>query len=150
MRAAVLPSVGEPLRIEEIPIPRPRAGEVLVEVAACGVCHTDLHVMKGEVPFPKPAVLGHEISGRIVELGPNVVMPPIGTRVIGTFIMPCGACEACQRGRDDLCDPFFSKNRALGVLHGVRSRRSDLDPRCLATSPLRAARPHRAIGLRRG
>ena len=61
MLAAVLPGVGQPLAIERIPVPQPRRGEVLVRVAACGVCHTDLHVLKGEVAFPVPAVLGHEI-----------------------------------------------------------------------------------------
>ena len=53
----------------EIATPRPRAGEALLEVIACGVCHTDLHVIKGEVAFPRPAVLGHEVSGRIVAFG---------------------------------------------------------------------------------
>ena len=58
MKAAVLSEVGGQLVIEDIPQPRPKAGEVLVKVAACGVCHTDLHVMKGEVKFPLPCVLG--------------------------------------------------------------------------------------------
>jgi S-(hydroxymethyl)glutathione dehydrogenase/alcohol dehydrogenase len=63
MKAAVLSAVGGPITIEDIPTPSPKAGEVLVRVAACGVCHTDLHVVKGEVQFPLPCVLGHEISG---------------------------------------------------------------------------------------
>ena len=63
MRAAVLPEPGAPREIEEVRVPAPRRGEVLVEVTSCGVCHTDLHVIKGEVAFPTPAVLGHEISG---------------------------------------------------------------------------------------
>ena len=69
MLAAVLPGVGQPLAIERIPVPQPRRGEVLVRVAACGVCHTDLHVLKGEVAFPVPAVLGHEISGTVAAPG---------------------------------------------------------------------------------
>ena len=64
MRAAVASSVGGELVIEDLVDPLPRAGEVLVEVAACGVCHSDLHVMRGEIPFPLPAVLGHEVAGR--------------------------------------------------------------------------------------
>ena len=72
MLAAVLPSAGAPLQLERIPIPQPRRGEVLVRVAACGVCHTDLHVIKGEVAFPTPAVLGHEISGTVAEVGEGV------------------------------------------------------------------------------
>ena len=70
MRAVVLERPGEPLRVEELPRPRPLAGEVLVRVHGCGVCHTDLHVMKGEVAFPTPCVLGHEISGIVEEVGP--------------------------------------------------------------------------------
>jgi succinate semialdehyde reductase (NADPH) len=72
MKAAVLPAVGAPLVVEEIPTPKPRAGEVLLRVRACGVCHTDLHVVKGEVRFPVPAVLGHEVSGVVDAVGPEV------------------------------------------------------------------------------
>ena len=81
MRAAVLERPGEPIRIETIERPRPLAGEVLVHVHGCGVCHTDLHVMKGEVPFPTPCVLGHEIAGVIEELGPGVAGFAHGDRV---------------------------------------------------------------------
>ena len=68
MQALVLSEVGGHLVAEELPTPQPKAGEVLVQVAACGVCHTDLHVIKGEVPFPLPCVLGHEISGVVAEV----------------------------------------------------------------------------------
>lgn len=122
MLAAVLPAPGQPLQIERIPVPSPRRGEILVRVAACGVCHTDLHVIKGEVAFPTPAVLGHEISGTVVELGEGVDGPPVGTRVVGTFIMPCGECEACAAGRDDLCPRFFELNRLRGVLYDGETR----------------------------
>jgi S-(hydroxymethyl)glutathione dehydrogenase/alcohol dehydrogenase len=130
MRAAVLPEVGSPLQLEQIPVPSPRAGEVLVRVAACGVCHTDLHVIKGEVAFPTPAVLGHEISGTVVELGEGVDGPAPGTRVAGTFIMPCGTCPACLRARDDLCEKFFALNRLRGTLYDGTTRlfRSDGTP----------------------
>jgi succinate semialdehyde reductase (NADPH) len=122
MLAAVLPEPGASLQLEELPVPRPRRGEALVQVAACGVCHTDLHVMKGEVAFPTPAVLGHEISGTVVELGDGTGGPAIGTRVIGTFIMPCGECDACLRARDDLCERFFSMNRLRGTLYDGETR----------------------------
>jgi succinate semialdehyde reductase (NADPH) len=122
MLAAVLPELGRPLAIERIPVPQPRRGEILVQVAACGVCHTDLHVLKGEVAFPLPAVLGHEISGTVAALGPGVAGPPVGTRVVGTFIMPCGECAACARGRDDLCGPFFELNRLRGALYDGETR----------------------------
>jgi S-(hydroxymethyl)glutathione dehydrogenase/alcohol dehydrogenase len=63
MKAVVLPAIGAPLVVEDIPVPQPRTGEVLIRVRACGVCHTDLHVVKGEVKFPVPAVLGYGVSG---------------------------------------------------------------------------------------
>ena len=122
MLAAVLPAPGEPLQVEEIPRPKPRRGELLVRVAACGVCHTDLHVIKGEVPFPTPAVLGHEIAGTVVELGEGVDGPPPGSRVVGTFIMPCGSCGACRAARDDLCEKFFALNRLKGTLYDGETR----------------------------
>jgi succinate semialdehyde reductase (NADPH) len=122
MRAAVLPEVGRPLRIEDIRDPQPKSGEVLVRVAACGVCHTDLHVIKGEVAFPSPAVLGHEISGTVVGLGPDTPGPAEGTRVVCSFIMPCGTCAFCQQGRDDLCTAFFALNRLRGQLYDGTTR----------------------------
>ena len=122
MLAAVLQAPGAPLQLEEIPIPQPRRGELLVRVAACGVCHTDLHVIKGEVAFPTPAVLGHEISGTVVELGESVDHLEVGARVVGTFIMPCGKCPACLSARDDLCEPFFSLNRLRGTLYDGETR----------------------------
>ena len=130
MLAAVLPEPGQPLQLEQIPIPAPRTGEVLVRVAACGVCHTDLHVIKGEVAFPTPAVLGHEISGTIAALGDGVEGPSVGSEIVGTFIMPCGACDACLRARDDLCDRFFELNRLRGALYDGETRlaRSDGTP----------------------
>jgi S-(hydroxymethyl)glutathione dehydrogenase/alcohol dehydrogenase len=127
MIAAVLDRAPGGLQVEEIPIPEPQAGEVLVRVSACGVCHTDLHVMKAEVAFPTPAVMGHEISGTVAALGTGVAGPPVGTPVVSAFIMPCGHCAACGTGRDDLCDNFFAMNRLRGTLYDgtTRLRRKD-------------------------
>ena len=122
MAAVVLEKAPGGLHVEQIPIPEPREGEVLVKVHACGVCHTDLHVIKGEVAFPTPAVLGHEISGTIAALGPGVAGPPPGTCVASAFIMPCGRCRLCAIGRDDLCDNFFAMNRLKGTLYDGTSR----------------------------
>lgn len=132
MRAVVLPDVHAPLRVEEIPTPRPKAGEVLVRVAACGVCHTDLHVMKGEVKFPLPAVLGHEISGTVAALGPGVTSLTEGMRAVSSFIMPCGTCTYCTQGRDDLCSTFFELNRLRGQLYDGTSRLARTDGTPLA------------------
>src|SRR4030095_16728389 len=117
MTAAVLSEAPGRLSIERIPVPRPHAGEILVRVTACGVCHADLQIMKAEVAFPLPAVLGHEISGTVVELGPGVGGPAPGTAVACAFIMPCGQCTACGAGRDDLCDKFFGMNRLTGTFY---------------------------------
>lgn len=129
MRASVLRDVDEGMRIEEIRTPRPKEGEVLVKVSACGMCHSDLHVIGGAIAFPKPCVLGHEVAGEIVELGPRNAHTGlnVGDRVAGAFLMPCGQCDACSAGRDDLCGPFFALNRLKGRLYDDTTRLFDLD-----------------------
>src|SRR6186713_383406 len=135
MRAAILERAPGGLHVEEIPIPEPRAGEVLVKVAACGVCHTDLHVVKAEVRFPTPCVLGHEVSGTVAAHGPGLSPADaerlaVGRRVVGAFIMPCGSCYYCVRGQDGLCETFFTVNRLQGKLYDgdTRLRRPDGSP----------------------
>jgi S-(hydroxymethyl)glutathione dehydrogenase/alcohol dehydrogenase len=127
MRAAVLDAAHQQLHLEEVPVPTPRAGEVLVKVGSCGVCHTDLHVIKGEVAFPTPCVLGHEISGTVAEAGPGVQGLTEGTRVACAFIMPCGTCRYCVQGRDDLCETFFGMNRLKGTLYDGETRLARVD-----------------------
>src|SRR5919204_2980597 len=122
MQAAVLAAPNAPLALERIPVPTPRRGEILVKVTACGVCHTDLHVIKGEVAFPTPAVLGHEISGTVADVGDGVERFEHGQPVLGTFIMPCGSCEACLAAHDDLCERFFAMNRLRGTLYDGETR----------------------------
>jgi succinate semialdehyde reductase (NADPH) len=128
MKAAVLDGKERPVAIEEIPIPAPGPGEVLLRVEACGVCHTDLHVMKGDVPFPTPAVLGHEVAGEVVDAGGTSLRP--GDKVLTSFIMPCTECGHCAAGRDDLCESFFAMNRMNGTLYDgtSRLRRADGSP----------------------
>lgn len=129
MKAAVWGGVGKGLSVESIPTPKPQQEEALVKIAACGVCHSDLHVMKGEVAFPSPAVIGHEISGTVVAIGDGTLSPErsVGDRVVGAFIMPCTKCAACSKGRDDMCEQFFNENRLKGNLFDGTSRlhRSD-------------------------
>ena len=129
MKAAVLRSVEEGMRVEEIRTPRPKKGEVLVKVSACGMCHSDLHVIGGAIAFPTPCVLGHEVAGEVVEVGSRNEQAGIavGDRVAGAFLMPCGQCESCAAGRDDLCGPFFSLNRLKGRLYDDTTRLFDLD-----------------------
>ncbi len=111
MRAMVLVKPGLPLVMRERPTPTPAAGEVLVEVSACGVCRTDLHVVDGELPNPKlPIVPGHEIVGRVEVAGLGVSHLVPGMRVgIPWLGYTCGRCEYCQSGRENLCDaPLFT------------------------------------------
>lgn len=134
MRAAVSREAAGPLVLETIATPQPLEGEVLVRVGACGVCHSDLHVLDDAIPFPRPTVLGHEISGTIAAFGPGANRRGLamGQRVAGAFLMPCGHCEHCVRGRDDLCLPFFEQNRLRGQLYDGTSRLHDLDGTTLA------------------
>lgn len=129
MRAAVLRDCSRGLEIERIRTPHPHAGEVLVRVSACGLCHSDLHVISGAIAFPLPAVLGHEVAGTIVEVGSGNEHTGlrVGQPVVGAFLMPCGQCPACAAGRDDLCAPFFELNRLHGVLFDGTTRLADLD-----------------------
>ncbi len=121
MRAAVVDESGN-LTVEEIPRPTPHAGEVLVKVAGCGICHSDLHVLHDHIPFPRPCTLGHEVSGVIEEVGAEVDGLAVGQSVVGSFIMPCGTCRHCVRGRDDMCERFFAMNRGKGLLYDGTTR----------------------------
>jgi len=127
MRAAVLWEPRKPMTIEELKMPRPQFGEVLIKTKACGVCHSDLHVINKDQPYPIPCVLGHEITGEVVEHGKHtdpatVQRLPVGSRVVGSFIMPCGGCFFCVKGQEDLCETFFKYNRGMGALYDGTTR----------------------------
>lgn len=106
MRVMLLQRAGEPLQPATIPRPVPATGEVLIQVGACGVCRTDLHVADGELTEPAlPLVLGHEIVGRVIACGPGASRFPPGTRVGVPWLgWTCGACDFCTSGRENLCD----------------------------------------------
>lgn len=111
MKAMVLHAYGESLRLEERPLPVPRAGEIRVRVEACAVCRTDLHVVDGELPPGKlPVVPGHEIVGIVEALGEGVEAPAVGTRVgIPWLGHTCGVCPYCRSHHENLCDdPLFT------------------------------------------
>ncbi len=112
MRAAVFAGPNVPLRVDTIPRPEPAAGEVLVKVAACGLCHSDLHYMDHGVPTFKtpPLVLGHEISGTVVRVGTGVDQTRLGTSVLLAPVTSCGECAMCRTGRENVC----AKQRMLG------------------------------------
>lgn len=100
MLAAVFHGSGD-VRVASRPVPEPAEGEITVDVAACGVCGSDLHVMGGSVAVPTPLVLGHEISGRVRESRVDGLVP--GTPVTVLPLLPCGACAACRQGRTNHC-----------------------------------------------
>ncbi len=111
MRAMVLDQPGRPLRLAELPDPRPGPGQVLVRVRACGVCRTDLHLVDGELPNPKlPIVPGHEIVGEVLALGEGVEGFRAGERVGVPWLgHTCGVCSYCRSHRENLCDePGFT------------------------------------------
>ncbi len=109
MKAAVLHEFKKPLTIEEVARPQPGADEVLVEVEACGVCHSDLHVADGDWTqlagiVKRPLILGHEIAGRVVEKGARVRDLQVGDRVGLPWIhWTCGRCDLCREGNENLC-----------------------------------------------
>jgi alcohol dehydrogenase, propanol-preferring len=111
MQAMVLETARAPLRMRERPTPVPAAREILLEVAACGVCRTDLHVVDGELPNPKlPLIPGHEIVGRVAAFGADVAGFAVGERIGVPWLgYTCGVCPYCRAGRENLCDrPLFT------------------------------------------
>ncbi|MBI4445260.1 MAG: zinc-binding dehydrogenase [Acidobacteria bacterium] len=105
MKAAVLTTPPPTLSIADMPTPVPKGGEILVKVAACGICHTDLHYLDHGVPTfqQPPLILGHEPAGVVVECAPDVRGWKEGDRVLIPAIFSCGHCYYCRRGRENLC-----------------------------------------------
>ncbi|HZB99808.1 MAG TPA: zinc-dependent alcohol dehydrogenase family protein [Gammaproteobacteria bacterium] len=106
MRAMVLTAPGSPLVLQALPSPEPGPDQVLIQVRACGVCRTDLHIAEGELAEPKlPLILGHEIVGTVVGRGSNVERFSLGERVGVPWLgHTCGVCRYCERGAENLCD----------------------------------------------
>jgi S-(hydroxymethyl)glutathione dehydrogenase / alcohol dehydrogenase len=104
MRAAVLEEFGQPLRVQEVELDEPRAGEVLVRLVACGVCHTDLYTASGADPSGyAPCVLGHEGAGVVERVGDGVTSVSPGDHVVTLFSPQCGECIHCRSPRTNLC-----------------------------------------------
>jgi S-(hydroxymethyl)glutathione dehydrogenase/alcohol dehydrogenase len=122
-QAAVLWKPGEPVEILEVDLAPPREGEVLVKIAACGVCASDLHVVDGNLPEPLPLVLGHEASGTVEEVGPGVESLEPGDHVVLALVPSCGACRECLRGRPNFCE-LGARMAATGMLADGTSRLS--------------------------
>jgi len=122
MKAAVLVGFNKPLVIRDVPTPKPGPGEVLVRVAATGICHSDLHTLKGEwFPVSEGFILGHEISGWVEDFGPDVRNPyglSKGDPVIVSWIVPCGVCKYCASGRENYCPMAAGRIPGIVGLNG--------------------------------
>jgi S-(hydroxymethyl)glutathione dehydrogenase/alcohol dehydrogenase len=110
-RAALFHAVGEPLRVEEIELDEPGPHDVVVRMAAVGICGTDLHQVKGEFRRPTPMVLGHEGAGVVAAVGDRVESVAVGQEVVLSWAPSCGECADCRRGRPAACVPL---HRAIG------------------------------------
>ena len=113
VKAAILYELGGRLEVEDIELADPKENEVLVKVSAAGVCHSDISVIDGVIPFPLPAVLGHEGSGVVESVGPGVDHLQPGDHVIFSFIPACGECFYCMRGMRNLCEPSLRLGGSL-------------------------------------
>jgi NDMA-dependent alcohol dehydrogenase len=114
-KAAVLNGVKEPVSIEPLAVRDPREGEVLVRIGASGVCHSDLHVVTGDLPMPTPCVLGHEGAGTVEAVGAGVKRVRPGDHVVLNWVPFCGACWYCTSGRAYLCETGYVNAMAAGV-----------------------------------
>ena len=113
-RGALVWDFNQPWSIEEIDLGEPRRGEVTVQMEAAGLCHSDHHLMTGDIPMAAfPILGGHEGAGIITEVGPDVTGLTVGDHVVMSFIPSCGTCPSCQTGLRNLCD------LGMGLLAGA-------------------------------
>lgn len=134
MKAAVLHAQGlprpyaetRPLRIEEVELAPPGPGEVLIEIAAAGLCHSDLSTIENQRPRPLPIIIGHEGAGIVRECGPGVSGLVPGDHVVALFVTSCGECRDCARGKPNICGASFDA-RAKGTLMSGARRLARLD-----------------------
>jgi alcohol dehydrogenase len=136
IKAAVLNQLGvkppyavtRPLSVEEVELDPPGPGEVLVKIAAAGLCHSDLSAINGDRPRPTPMVLGHEAAGIVEELGAGVGDLKKGDHVVMVFVPSCGHCLPCAEGRPALCEPGGAANVAGSLLSGARRLKRGATP----------------------
>jgi S-(hydroxymethyl)glutathione dehydrogenase/alcohol dehydrogenase len=125
-RAAVLYEQNQPFVIEEVELEPPGPGEVLVEMAGGGICHSDWSVVEGIIPKELPMILGHEGSARVLEVGAGVRLVQPGDPVILSWIPDCGHCRFCMTGRSNLCDgrqPYADGTLGNGIIRFSRGGR---------------------------
>jgi S-(hydroxymethyl)glutathione dehydrogenase/alcohol dehydrogenase len=133
-KGAVLWGIGEKWSVEEIEVGEPRAGEVMVELAASGLCHSDEHLVTGATPIAAPLIGGHEGAGVVVKVGPGVTGLKEGDHVVTAFIPACGMCPPCSDGHQNLCDLGAGLLTGQSISDGsfrVRARGQDVVQMCL-------------------
>ena len=128
-KAAVLWGVNQKWEVEEVDLDGPKEAEVLVKLTACGLCHSDHHVVTGDLPAPLPIVGGHEGAGEIVEVGKGVTEVAEGDHVVMSFLPACGRCKPCARGMSNLCDlgAYSMSGAQLDGTHRVHARGHDVN-----------------------
>jgi NDMA-dependent alcohol dehydrogenase len=131
--AAVLWELGGKWEVEEVELDPPGPGEVLVELTASGLCHSDEHLVTGDLPVAYPMIGGHEGAGRVVEAGPGVTEVEVGDPVVMTFLPSCGRCSYCVRGATALCDDGAGATLGpqLDGTYRFHARGQDLGQMCL-------------------
>ncbi|MDX1425587.1 MAG: Zn-dependent alcohol dehydrogenase [Kiloniellales bacterium] len=122
MKAAVCYEFGKPLVIEEVSLDPPQAGEVKVKLAACAICHSDIHYAEGAWGGRLPAVYGHEAAGVVEEVGPGVSLAAPGDHVVVTLIRSCGECFFCAQGDPHVCETVFRLDKN-DCFHGAEGQR---------------------------
>lgn len=129
IKAALLFDAHQPFRVEEVLLDEPHAGEVLVKIAASGVCHSDYHLVSGATKHPMPVVPGHEGAGVVEAVGPGVTRVQPGDHVVLNWAPDCGECFYCQRGKPNLCETYVEPIWAGTMLDGTtRLKRLDGTP----------------------
>ncbi|MBV9283402.1 MAG: alcohol dehydrogenase catalytic domain-containing protein, partial [Acidimicrobiia bacterium] len=118
MRAAVFVEQDKPLSIEEVTANPPGPRDAVVRITASGVCHSDLSVITGGLPFPPPCILGHEGTGIVEEVGDQVTTLKKGDRVVAAFVPACGDCFYCIHDQSNLCDVGAT---SFGASHATRA-----------------------------
>ncbi|RGE21070.1 alcohol dehydrogenase catalytic domain-containing protein [Leucobacter sp. wl10] len=124
MKAVVFRDPETRVRVVDVDLAAPKAGEVRVRIAAAGVCHSDLHVKRGEWNAPAPMVMGHEGSGVVTELGEGVTSLAVGDHVVLSWVPPCGECRYCLQGHEARCQKVATVVAPRGVLFDGTSRLS--------------------------
>ena len=159
VRGVISRKKGDPVEVVDVVIPDPGPGEVVVDVIACGVCHTDLTYRDGGINDEFPFLLGHEAAGTVESVGPGVTAVEPGDFVILNWRAVCGQCRACKRGRPWYCFDTFNAEQKMTLTDGTeltpgaghrRVRRQDAGARGPVHQgrPGRRPRGRRAAGLR--